>query len=63
MTTPVNPTHEQTPTPAPGCDTCGGWERERRRAEASGDHSRAIDCRIELSRHKLRDHSDDGTSA
>jgi len=51
VTSPTSPAYEQTPKPVPGCKTCASWEQERRRAETSGDLSRAIDCRIEIRRH------------
>lgn len=43
--------HSREATPVPGCDTCGHWELKLRRAEADGDLSLAVDCRVQIRRH------------
>jgi hypothetical protein len=47
----TDPTLPTPPTLSPDCQTCAGWELERRRAEANDDLSRAVDCRIQIRRH------------
>jgi hypothetical protein len=39
------------PEPMPDCDVCQALVRQRAEATASGDHSRATDCNVEIRRH------------
>lgn len=37
--------------PAPGCDVCASLAAQRSHATATGDHSRASDCTVQIQRH------------
>ncbi|MCK7626206.1 hypothetical protein MUU72_24385 [Streptomyces sp. RS10V-4] len=42
------------PEPVAGCDVCGALARQRARARAAGDRSKATDCTVEMRRHPHR---------